>query len=48
MVKGQFRLKWAKIKKNCIFLIIIIITKIQITNTHNIQVKQTVLYFQVQ
>ncbi len=46
----MFRPKWGKIK---IFVIILslllkIRTKIHITNTHNIQIKQTVLYFQVQ
>jgi len=45
-----FRPKWGKIQ---IFVIILslllkIRTKIHITNTHNIQIKQTVLYFQVQ
>ncbi len=45
-----FRQKWGKIK---IFVIILslllkIRTKIHITNTHNIQIKQTMLYFQVQ
>ncbi len=45
-----FRPKWAKIK---IFVIILssllkIRTKIHITNTHYIQIKQTVFYFQVQ
>ncbi len=44
-----FRPKWGKIK---IFVIILslllkIRTKIHITNTHNIQIHQTVLYFQV-
>ncbi len=47
MVKGQFRPKWAKIQ-NVVSFLLKIRTKIQITNTHNIQVKQTVLYFQVQ
>ncbi len=37
-----------KDKTCCIFLINKIRTKIQITNTHNIRVKQTVLYSQVQ
>ncbi len=47
MVKGQFSPKWVKIKNVVSFSLKKIRTKIQITNTHNIQVKHTVLYFQV-
>ncbi len=45
-----FRPRWGKIKIFVIIssLILKIRTKIHITNTHNIQIKQTVLYFQVQ
>ncbi len=45
-----FRPKWAKIKI-CVIILSLLLkirTKIHITNTHDIQIKQTVLYFQVQ
>ncbi len=45
-----FRPKWGKIKI-CVIILSLLLkirTKIYITNTHNIQIKQTVLYSQVQ
>ncbi len=44
------RPKWGKIKI-CVIILSLLLkirTKIHITNTHNIQIKQTVLYVQVQ
>ncbi len=44
-----FRPKWGRIQIFFIILSLLLkITNIHITNTHNIQIKQTVLYFQVQ
>ncbi len=40
-----FRLKWAKVKNLCHYFIFVIQNKRK--DTHNIQIKQTVLYFQV-
>ncbi len=47
MVRGQLCQSGQRLKKNFLSHKKIR-TKLQITNTHNIQVKQTVLYFQVQ
>ncbi len=44
-----FRPMWGKIKI-CVIILSLLLkirTNIHITNTHNIQIKQTVLYFQV-